>query len=194
MSGSIGEFEPKAKGGYMRYMREMRALALAAAAAFFIPELAMSQGQPITPGRPITPTPPPASTADFNRSETRLSAGLRWIPLEVPGFPPGASVAIVHGDPNVRNRDYVIRLRFPAGYRFPVQWHEESEHITVLQGSFLFVTSEEFDESLLQRYGPGDFIFVPAQVAHFGGARVPTVIQVHGTGPFRMNIGAGRIR
>ena len=92
--------------------------------------------------------------------------------------------------PNVRNRDYIIRIRFPAGYRFPVQWHEESEHITVLQGSFLFAIGDEEDESLLQRYGPGDFIFAPAQVAHFGGSRVPTVIQVHGIGPFRMNIGA----
>jgi quercetin dioxygenase-like cupin family protein len=177
----------------MRRATAVRAMTLAAAAAFFIPVEGMSQGRPIRPGQPIT-DPPPAAPTDFTRAETRLSTGLRWIPLDVPDFPPGASVAIVHGDPNVRNRDFVIRIRFPAGYRFPVRWHEESEHMTVLQGSFLFAVGDEFDESLLQRYGPGDFIFAPARVAHFGGARVATVIQVHGTGPFRMNLGASPIR
>jgi hypothetical protein len=158
------------------------------------PAEVVGQGRPIRTQPPTTTDVPPVSTADFARAETRLSTGLRWIALEVPDFPAGASIAIVHGDPNVPNRDYVVRLRFPAGYRFPVQWHEESEHITVLQGSFLYAIGDEVDEAELQRFGPGDFIFVPAQVAHFGGARVPTVIQVHGTGPFRMNLGAAPIR
>lgn len=172
----------------------LRAMALAGASVFCFTAEAIGQGRPITPGQPITTARPPVSTADFPRAETRLSTGLRWIALEVPDFPPGASIAIVHGDPNVPNRDFVVRLRFPAGYRFPVQWHEESEHITVLQGSFLYAIGDEVDEAALQRFGPGDFIFVPAQVAHFGGARVATVIQVHGTGPFRMNLGAAPIR
>jgi len=179
----------------MKHVARIRGLTLAAMAVFFIPGAVMAQGRPIKPGQPITtPPPPPVTPSDFVRVETRLSTALRWIPLEVPDFPRGASVAIVHGDPNVRNRDFVIRIRFPAGYRFPVQWHEESEHITVLQGSFLFAIGDEADESILQRYGPGDFIFAPANTAHFGGARVPTVIQVHGTGPFRMNIGASPTR
>lgn len=175
----------------MRDAIQTRSLVLAAAMMSFAPGLLLGQGRPI--GQPITPTPP-GSAADLDRPQTRLSTQLRWIRLEVPDFPPGALVAVVHGDPNVRNRDFVIRIRFPAGYRFPVRWHEESEHITVLQGSFLFAIGDEADETMLQRYGPGDFIFAPAQVAHYGGARVPTVIQVHGTGPFRMNMGASPIR
>jgi quercetin dioxygenase-like cupin family protein len=182
----------------MRFAMGLRAIALAAGVVSISTE-AMGQGQPIRPGQPTRPSQPiliptPVSDADFARAEIRLSTSLRWMPLEVPDFPPGASIAIVHGDPNVRNRDFVVRIRFPAGYRFPVQWHEESEHITVLQGSLLYAIGDEADDTVLQRYGPGDFIFVPAQVAHFGGARVPTVIQVHGTGPFRMNIGAAPIR
>jgi len=176
----------------MKHVAIIRVLALTAMASFFIPGSLIGQGRPIRPGQPIPA--PPAPPADFTAAQMRLSTSLRWIPLEVPDFPPGASIAIVHGDPNVRNRDYIIRVRFPAGYRFPVQWHEESEHITVLQGSFLFAMGDEEDESLLQRYGPGDFIFAPANVAHFGGARLLTVIQVHGTGPFRMNMGPSPIR
>ena len=175
----------------MRDAIEKRGLVLAAAMVLFAPGLLLGQGRPI--GQPIT-TPPPGSAADLERFQSRLSTQLRWIPLEVPDFPPGALVAVVHGDPNVRNRDFVIRIRFPAGYRFPVRWHEESEHITVLQGSFLFAIGDEVDETMLQRYGPGDFIFAPARVAHYGGARLTTVIQVHGTGPFRMNMGASPIR
>jgi len=177
----------------MKHLVKTAVTALALGACLCIPSAAERQGKPIRPGQPI-PTPDPVTLADMAQPQTRLSTALRWIPLEIPDFPPGARVAIVHGDPNVRNRDFVIRIRFPAGYRFPVRWHEESEHITVLQGSFLFAIGDEADESLLQRFGPGDFIFAPARVAHFGGARVPTVIQVHGTGPFRMNIGASPIR
>ena len=176
----------------MKDSMERRAMVLAAAVLLFTPGLAVGQGRPINPGQPIVT--PPASAADFERPQTRLSTALRWIPLEVPDFPPGALVAVVHGDPNVRNRDFIIRIRFPAGYRFPVRWHEESEHITVLQGSFLFAIGDEADESMLQRFGPGDFIFAPARVAHYGGARLTTVIQVHGNGPFRMNMGASPIR
>lgn len=177
----------------MKRVTHTRALVLVTAALLFTPALGLAQGRPITPGRPIA-TPEPPLPTDLDRPQVRLSTALRWIPLEVPDFPPGALVSVVHGDPNVRNRDFVIRIRFPAGYRFPVRWHEESEHITVLQGSFLFAVGDEADESMLQRYGPGDFIFAPARVAHYGGARVPTVIQVHGTGPFRMNMGASPIR
>lgn len=177
----------------MKHLVKTGISALAVSACLFIPSAAEGQGKPIRPGQPI-PTPDPVTLADMAQPQTRLSTALRWIPLEVPDFPPGALVAIVHGDPNVRNRDFVIRIRFPAGYRFPVTWHEESEHITVLQGSFLFAIGDEEDGSRLQRFGPGDFVFAPAGVAHFGGARVPTVIQVHGTGPFRMNIGAAPTR
>ena len=174
----------------MKNVAIIRVLSVAAMVSFCIPGVLIGQGRPIRPGQPIT-TPLPIPPSDFTTSQTRLSTSLHWIPLEVPDFPPGASVAIVHGDPNVRNRDYVVRIRFPAGYRFPVQWHEESEHITILQGSFLFAIGDEEDETMLQRYGPGDFIYAPANTAHFGGARVATVIQVHGTGPFRMNMGPG---
>ena len=129
---------------------------------------------------------PPASEA--SRVELRTTKVLIWSELNVPGFAPGVTMAVVHGDPNA-NRDYIIRLRFPAGYRFPVHWHPNSEHLTVLSGTLLLAMGNTADESKLKAYGPGDFIYAPARMAHFGGARTATEIQLNGNGPFAINLG-----
>ncbi len=132
--------------------------------------------------------PPAAAPAEASRVELKPSDVLIWGDLNVPGFAPGATMAVVHGDPGA-NRDYIIRLRFPAGYRFPVHWHPNSEHLTVLSGTFLLAMGNTADESKLRTYGPGDFIYAPARMSHYGGARTPTVIQLHGNGPFAINLG-----
>ena len=129
-----------------------------------------------------TPTP------EASRVELRTAKVLIWTDLNVPGFAPGATMAVVHGDPGA-NRDYIIRLRFPAGYRFPVHWHPNSEHLTVLSGAFLLAMGNTSDESKLKTYGPGDFIYAPARMSHFGGARTATEIQLNGNGPFAINLG-----
>lgn len=128
--------------------------------------------------------PPP----EASRIELRPTKVLIWSDLNVPGFAPGATMAVVHGDPGA-NRDYIIRLKFPAGYRFPVHWHPNSEHLTVLSGTFLLAMGNTADESKLKAYGPGDFIYAPARMSHFGGARTATEIQLNGNGPFAINLG-----
>ena len=130
-------------------------------------------------------TPPPS---EASRIELRTAKVLIWSELNVPGFAPGVTMAVVHGDPNA-NRDYIIRLRFPAGYRFPVHWHPNSEHLTVLSGTFLLAMGNTADESKLKVYGPGDFIYAPARMSHFGGARTAVEVQLNGNGPFAINLG-----
>ena len=125
---------------------------------------------------------------EASRVELRTTKVLVWGDLNVPGFAPGATMAVVHGDPGA-NRDYIIRLRFPAGYRFPVHWHPNSEHLTVLSGTFLLAMGNTADESKLKSYGPGDFIYAPARMSHFGGAKTATEIQLNGNGPFAINLG-----
>jgi quercetin dioxygenase-like cupin family protein len=129
-----------------------------------------------------------ASASEASRVELRTTKVLVWSDLNVPGFAPGVTMAVVHGDPGA-NRDYIIRLRFPAGYRFPVHWHPNSEHLTVLSGTLLLAMGNTADNSKLKSYGPGDFIYAPARMSHFGGAKTATEIQLNGNGPFAINLG-----
>ena len=131
-----------------------------------------------------TDTPVP----EASRVELRTTTVLVWSDLNVPGFAPGVTMAVVHGDPGA-NRDYIIRLRFPAGYRFPIHWHPNSEHLTVLSGTFLLAMGNTVDNSKLKSYGPGDFIYAPARMSHFGGAKTATEVQLNGNGPFAINLG-----
>ena len=113
------------------------------------------------------------------------AAGLQWAPITPPGFDEGTEIAVVRGDPAKAGEPYVLRLRFPAGYRFPAHWHPVAENLTVLEGEFLLAMGEKLDESQLgQVYRPGDFIYAEPKKPHYGGARVPTTIQLHGVGPF----------
>ncbi len=111
-------------------------------------------------------------------------AEIEFNPIEVPGFDSGMQIAAIHGDPAAAGGAYVIRLSFPDGYRFPPHFHPMAENVTVLSGTFLLAMGEEADESELDTYRPGDYLFIDAEHPHFGGARGETVIQLHGTGPF----------
>jgi ketosteroid isomerase-like protein len=114
-------------------------------------------------------------------------AGISWSPLEVKGFPAGAKMAVIHGNP--ASGDYTIRLEFPDGYQFPVHWHPKAEHLTVLSGTFLLAQGGTVNASALKTYQPGDFLYLPARNPHFGGAKGVTIVQLHGMGPFAINLG-----
>lgn len=111
-----------------------------------------------------------------------------WSDLKVTGFPLGAKMAVIHGDPSGTG-DYTMRLQFPDGYQFPVHWHPKAEHVTVLSGNLLLGAGAQVSASALKTYQPGDFLYLPARNTHFGGAKGATVIQLHGIGPFAINIG-----
>ena len=85
-----------------------------------------------------------------------------------------------------------MRLQFPAGYRFPVHWHPGIENLTVVSGTFQLGMGNVADLSALKDYAPGDFLYIPPRHAHFGGSSAagPSVIQLHGQGPFQVILGA----
>lgn len=115
------------------------------------------------------------------------AAALTWVDLESPGFDAGMKLAVIHGDPGVAG-DYTLRLAFPAGYRFPAHWHPMAENLTVLSGTLLLGMGDTVDEAKLKAYRPGDYLHIAAKHPHFGGAREATVIQLHGTGPFTIEL------
>ena len=135
------------------------------------------------------PTPPPATVVIMESGEAQIqpAAGMQWSDLSVPGFAPGMKIAVLHGDPS-KAGDYTLRLKFPDNYTIPAHWHPEGEHVTVLQGNFSFGMGATFDRSALKSYGPGDFVYAPAKMPHFATTKGESVVQLHGTGPFAINL------
>jgi mannose-6-phosphate isomerase-like protein (cupin superfamily) len=110
---------------------------------------------------------------------------LVWNDYEPEGFGPGLKVAVVHGDPSVPDQPYTIRASFVDGYNIPAHYHPRAENLTVLSGTFMLAMGKERDDSKLVAYRPGDFLYIPGKHVHYGKARGPTVIQLHGIGPFQ---------
>lgn len=125
---------------------------------------------------------------DTMSMEMRSNSSLTWTDLVVPGFAPGVKRAVLHGNPAAAG-DYVMRLQFPDGYQVPVHWHTKAEHVTVLSGIFNVAMGGTHDASALRAYGQGDFIYMPARSPHFATARGVTTVQLHGLGPFQLNLG-----
>ena len=116
---------------------------------------------------------------------------VKWSELKVPGFDPGAEMGVIDGNPGAAGSLYTIRLKFPAGYRFPSHWHPKAEHLTVLSGSFQLGMGTTEDRSTERTYGPGDFLMIPGHHPHYGGSTEATVVQLHGTGPFQIILSKG---
>ena len=113
---------------------------------------------------------------------------VKYAPIEIPGFASGLKLAAIHGDPNAETGTYVIRLQFPAGYRFPAHWHPNAENLTVLSGEFLLGMGEQEDAAKITSYKPGTFMYIPGKMPHFGGVKAATVIQLHGQAPFKVEL------
>lgn len=112
---------------------------------------------------------------------------LMWTDLDVPGFAKGMKMAPIVGDPAIADQPYTLRLKFPAGYRFPAHFHPKAENLTVLSGTFLLEMGPR-ETGKFMRYAPGDYLFIPPDNPHSGGAVGETVIQLHGIGPFEIKL------
>ena len=103
-----------------------------------------------------------------------------------PGLPPGAKLAVLSGDPKQPGA-FTMRLQFPADYKVPPHTHPSDEHVTVISGKLNLGMGEKLDQSASKELAPGSFGVMPAGMTHFAWTSEPTVVQVHGTGPFKVN-------
>lgn len=110
------------------------------------------------------------------------SGDLKWGPAP-PSLPAGAEAAVVDGDPT-KPGPFVMRAKFPAGYRVSPHWHPTDENLTIISGSFAVGMGDTFDEASTKTLGVGDFVRVPKQMHHYAMAKEATTIQIHGMGPF----------
>jgi quercetin dioxygenase-like cupin family protein len=114
------------------------------------------------------------------------AAELKWGPAS-PALPPGATSTLVSGDPAKEGQPFVIRVKFPDGYRIAPHWHPTDEHVTVLQGTFLIGMGEKFDKAAMKSLTVGGYAHTVAKVPHFAAAKGEAIVQVHGLGPFTLN-------
>jgi hypothetical protein len=110
---------------------------------------------------------------------------LKWGPAP-PGLPPGAQVAVVSGDPS-GDGPYVIRAKMPSGYKVPPHFHPTAENVTVLSGTFHIAMGDTFDTKKGEALKTGGFVRAEKDMHHYAWASGPTVIQVHGMGPFAIS-------
>jgi hypothetical protein len=73
------------------------------------------------------------------------------------------------------------------GTIIPPHSHPVDEHITVLEGTFFFGVSDQFDLSLLKELKAGSYAFAPKGSTMFGSSPDGAIVQAHGVGPFHIH-------
>jgi quercetin dioxygenase-like cupin family protein len=123
-----------------------------------------------------TTTSAPSPAADVS------DAGIKWGPAP-PVFPAGAEFAVLKGDPS-KAEPFVVRLRFPDGYKIAPHTHPTAENVRVVSGTFLAGMGEHFVETQMKAFAVGDSASIPPNHAHYAMARGQTVVEIHSFGPF----------
>ena len=96
----------------------------------------------------------------------------------------GVWIEKVAGNMDIPGQAFIIRIHHDPGYVVLPHTHPEDENITVLTGAWALGMGTHVDMSALVPMDQGAVGLVRAKMAHFGYARVETILQVHGIGPF----------
>ncbi len=126
----------------------------------------------------------PAASSHAAAPIVVMADDIKWGPGPA-ALPAGASAAVLEGDPT-KPGVFTMRLRFPDGYRIPPHYHPAMEHVTVLSGMLMVGMGDTFDESQMKSLTAGSFGAIPVRMHHYAMAHGETVIQLHGTGPWRL--------
>ena len=109
---------------------------------------------------------------------------ITWAPFAA--YPPRVRLGVLGGDPG-KPGPYTIRVRAPAGVKFPPHKHPEDRVYTVISGVFYIGLGETFDESKFTAYGPGSVVVLPGDRPHFHWAKSGEYItQITALGPLGM--------
>lgn len=111
-----------------------------------------------------------------------LPADLKWQDAP-PSIPKGAKIALLEGD-MAREGPFVVRIKFPDGYRVMPHTHPKRERVTVISGTLYIGMGAKFDQKKGRAMPAGAYGSWPEGMKHFGWASGETVIQLHGIGPW----------
>jgi quercetin dioxygenase-like cupin family protein len=107
------------------------------------------------------------------------SADVQW--TDYPNRP-GVKLAMIEGD-LTKPGPFMMRVKFPAGYKLAPHTHPGIEHTTVLSGALRlgYGTKDDGPSELLPA---GTVIVTPPNTPHFVATTQETVVQTHGVGPW----------
>jgi quercetin dioxygenase-like cupin family protein len=128
---------------------------------------------------------PLVSAQTPDRHKMFSAKDVKWGPAP-PSVPPGAEVAVLYGDPS-KDGLFSMRLKMPKGYKIPPHTHPKPEVLTIISGTFRLGMGEKAQEGKAQAFGPGSFIALGPNMAHFAGADEETVVQLNSNGPWAIN-------
>jgi uncharacterized RmlC-like cupin family protein len=104
-----------------------------------------------------------------------------------PFVAPGATLAVIEGNPMGSSGDYTVRLKMPDGYKIAPHWHPKRENVTVISGNFKVGMGDKFDESKMMTFPAGSFAFLDPEMHHYAMASGAVIVQVHGMSPLQFN-------
>ena len=100
---------------------------------------------------------------------------------------PGATLAVIEGNPMASSGDFTVRLKMPDGYKIAPHWHPKRENVTVISGNFKVGMGDKFDGSKMMTFPVGSFAFLDPDMHHYAMASGEVVVQVHGMAPLQFN-------
>jgi quercetin dioxygenase-like cupin family protein len=109
---------------------------------------------------------------------------MKWGPAP-PSLPPGAQAAVLDGDPTKPGL-FVVRLKFPDGYKVAPHWHPTDEHVSVISGSLALGVGDKADDGSMHTLKAGAYAKMPRRVHHSAKATGETVVQLTAMGPFEI--------
>jgi hypothetical protein len=104
-----------------------------------------------------------------------------------PFMAPGASLAVLEGNPMAKSGDFTVRLKMPDGYKIAPHWHPNRENVSVLSGNFKVGMGDKFDESKMMLFPAGSFAYMDPDMHHYAMASGEVIVQVHGMSPLQFN-------
>lgn len=114
----------------------------------------------------------------------------KWTPGT--GMYKGVDVAVLYGDPT-KAGPYIVRLKIPANTNLPAHYHGDTENVTVISGALWVGIGDKADAASTKEVGPGTFVSIPANLHHYAMTKMPTVVQIEGTGPMSMTVVGGKM-
>jgi hypothetical protein len=109
---------------------------------------------------------------------------LKW--TDAKSLPPGAKISAIEGNLS-EAVPFTFRVKVPADYKLPAQWHPAIEHVTVISGTFNMGMGDKLDTEQTKALTPGSVAIMQPKTNHFAWTGEETEIQVHGVGPWGIN-------